>query len=70
MHSLHFVGERPAFLLSIETSLLGAATTDVLLDGIERGDMLERLRNRRGTGGGKLVEVARHVRLCDQQNAS
>ncbi|MGY4503268.1 hypothetical protein ACVWYH_007225 [Bradyrhizobium sp. GM24.11] len=47
--------QRPAFLLSNETALLGAAASDVLLDGIELGDMLKRLaRNGRRARCGKF----------------
>src|SRR5713226_8961750 len=46
---LECVGERPAFLLPGDAPLLGATATDVLLDGVKFGDMLERLaRNGRG----------------------
>ena len=41
------------------TPLVGAAATDVLLDGIETSDALERFAgDRRRTGGGEFVEVA------------
>ncbi|ANW02768.1 hypothetical protein LMTR13_23965 [Bradyrhizobium icense] len=60
--------QRLTFLLPKETALLGATATDVLLDGIELCDMLERLaRNGRRTRGGKFGEVTPHA---DQQNAS
>lgn len=35
--------QRPALLLPDEAALLGAVTTDVLLDGIELGDVAKRL---------------------------
>lgn len=61
--SLECVGERPAFLLSIETSLLGAPTTDVLLDGIELSVMLERLGgDRRLAEPREIEELAPAVR--------
>jgi len=52
--------QRSAFLL------LGAAATDVLLDGIGPADMLEpSVRNGRGTGGGEFVEVTPHMRPAE-----
>jgi hypothetical protein len=49
-----------------EAALLGAAATDVLLDGIELGDVLERFAcNGRGTGCGKFVQVTPHMRPAE-----
>ena len=57
---------QPAFLLPNETALLGAAATDVLFDGIEFGDMFERLAcNGCGIGCGKFVEVTPHMRPAE-----
>ena len=45
-----------------ETALLGTAVTDVFFDGVELGDVLERLgRNGRGAGSGELVEITPHM---------
>src|ERR1700731_3827659 len=46
---LECVGERPAFLPPDGAPLLGAAATDVLLDGVKFGDVFQRLA---GNGGG------------------
>src|SRR3954467_8022009 len=62
------VCEQPAFLLADEPALLGAAAADVLLDGVDLGDALERLaRNRRGTRRCEFVEVAPHMRPAERK---
>ncbi len=49
---------RGRFLLPVGATFVGAAATDVFLEGVERGDMFGRFAdNRRWPGGGKLVEV-------------
>ena len=63
---LECIGERPAFLLPDDTPLLGAAATDVLLDGVKFGDVPERLAgNGRGARRGEFVELAPHTRPLD-----
>jgi hypothetical protein len=63
---LECIGERPAFLLPDDTPLLGAAATDVLLDGVKFGDVPERLAgNGRGARRGEFVELAPHMRPAE-----
>lgn len=63
---LKCLGEWPAFLPSDETALLGAATADVFLNGVELGDALERLTgDRRRASRCQVIEVAR---VCAQHS--
>ena len=58
-----------AFLLSDGATFVGTAATDVFLDGVERGDMLERFAgNRRRSGGGELVEVSPDMRPAERKS--
>lgn len=56
-------------MLSDEAPLLGTAAADVLLDGVKRGDVLQRLTgNRRRAKGSEFVEVTPHMRPESKRN--
>ena len=53
------------FLLPDGAAFVGAAATDIFLDGVERGGMFERIAdNRRRSGGGEsqLLSVRRTLK--------
>ena len=60
------IDEGTAFLLPDGATFVGAAAPDVLLDGIEPGDMFERFAgNRRWPGSGEFVEVTPDMRSAE-----
>ena len=62
------IDSRPAFLLANGATLVGTASTDVFVDGIERGDMFERFAgNRRRSGDGEFLEVTPYMRPAERQ---
>src|SRR5580692_9550173 len=63
---LKCIGKWPTFLLPDETALLGAATADVLLDGVELADALERRAgDRRRARDRQFIEVTPHMRPAE-----
>jgi hypothetical protein len=62
------IDSRPAFLLANGATLVGTASTDVFVDGIERGDMFERFAgNRRRSRDGEFVEVTPYMRPAERK---
>jgi hypothetical protein len=60
------IDKRAAALLSDSATFVGAAATDVLLDGIERSDPFERSAgDRRRSGVGEPVELGSDVRPAE-----
>src|ERR1700722_18383914 len=58
--------DRPAPLPSGSSSLVGVAATDLVLDPVEVADAFERLAgDRRGAGGGELVEAPADMRPAE-----
>src|SRR4029077_4874320 len=62
------IDQRPAFLLADVVALVGAAATDVFLDGVECSNMLQGLAgDRRWGGSSEFVEVAPRMRPAERE---
>ena len=56
-------------MLPDDATFVGPAATDVLLDGVESGDVFERFAgNRRRSGGGEFVEVTPDMRPAERKS--